>query len=167
MRAILYIFSGCFALLTLLSSVKRQDLLSNLETYWLGLPTGLTTPLIDHLLVAGSVIAASLLFGAAIVRRSPIERLSELRKRGVPLRNFPVKTVTEFSLWSERFWAWRQETIETARRASKLLTDRLEVLNEMYGFPGDIIPFDREPARLLGIMSEILRRIEKYIETHQ
>src|SRR4029450_8612668 len=86
MRAILYVFSACFALLILIGSVRRQDLLSNLETYWPRLPNRLATPFVDHLLVAVSVIAASLLFGAAVVRRSPIERLSQLRKIGVPLR---------------------------------------------------------------------------------
>jgi hypothetical protein len=165
MRALLYFFSACFALLTLIG--KRQDLISNLETYWLGLPSGLATPFIDHLLIAVSVIAATLLFGAAIIRRSPIERLSELRKSGVPLRNLPVTSATEFNAWMESFWAWRRETIDAAKKASKRLADRLEVLGEMYGFPAGIIPFNSEHARLLGVMSEILRRVEKYIETHQ
>lgn len=167
MRAILYLFSVCFALLTLIGSVKRQDLISNLETYWLGIPNRLATPFIDHLLVAVSVVAASLLFGAAVVRRSPIERLSQLRKIGVPLRNSPVTSPTEFELWMERFWSWRKEIIDTANAASKRLADRLEVLNEMYAFPAGIIPFNSEHARLLGTMSEILRQVEKYIETHR
>jgi hypothetical protein len=107
-RAVLYFFSVCFALLTLIGSVKRQDLISNLKTYWPGIPSGLATPFIDHLLVAVSVIAASLLFGAAIIRRSPIERISELRKIGVPLRNSPITTAAEFKLWTERFWSWRR-----------------------------------------------------------
>ena len=167
MRAILYVFSACFALLILIGSVRRQDLLSNLETYWPGIPNRLATPFVDHLLVAVSVIAASLLFGAAVVRRSPIERLSQLRKIGVPLRNSPVTSPMEFELWAERFWSWRKEIINTAKNASNRLADRLEVLNEMYGFPAGIIPFDSEHARLLGIMSEILRRMEKYIEAHR
>ena len=167
MRGILYFFSGCFALLTLVGSVKRQDLISNLETYWPGIPNGLTTPFIDHLLVATSVIAASLLFGAAVIRRSPIERLSELRKIGVRLRNSPVTSATDFKFWAQSFWSWRKEIIDTARKASTRLADRLEVLNEMYGFPAGITPFSSEHARLLGITSEILRRVEKHIEAHQ
>jgi len=163
MRAILYLFSACFALLTLIGSVERQDLISN----WLGIPNRLTTPFVDHLLVAVSVIGASLLFGAAVTRRSPIERLSQLRKIGVRLRNSPVTSPTEFELWTERFRSWRKEIIDAANTASKRLADRLEVLNEMYAFPAGIIPLNSEHARLLGIVSEILRRVEKYVETHR
>jgi hypothetical protein len=155
MRAIFYFFSACFALLTLIGRVQGH---SNLGPYWPSIPNRLATPFVDHLLVAVSVIAASLLFGAAITRRSPIERLSQLRKIGVPLRNSPVTNPTEFELWTERFWSWRKEIIDTAKNASKRLADRLEVLNEMSGFPAGIIPFNSEHARLLGIMSEILRR---------
>jgi hypothetical protein len=150
MRGILYFLSACFALLTLVGS-----------------PNGLTTPFMGHLLIAVSVIAASLLFGAALVIRSPIERLSELRRTAVVLRNFPVSTATEFQFWTERFWLWRKEIIDAASKESRRLADRLEVLNEMYGFPAGIIPFSSEHARLLGIMSEILRRVEKHIESHR
>jgi len=163
MRAILYLFSACFALLTLIGSVERQDLISN----WLGIPNRLATPFVDHLLVAVSVIGASLLFVAAVTRRSPIERLSQLRKIGVRLRNSPVTSPTEFELWTETFRSWRKEIIDAANIASKRLADRLEVLNEMYAFPAGIIPLNSEHARLLGIVSEILRRVEKYIETHR
>jgi len=37
----------------------------------------------------------------------------------------------------------------------------------MYAFPAGIIPLNSEHARLLGIVSEILRRVEKYVETHR
>ena len=156
MRAILYLFSACFALLSLIGIVN-----------WLGIPNRLATPFVDHLLVAVSVTAASLLFGAAVICRSPIERLSQLRKIGVRLRNSPVTSTTEFELWTERFRSWRKEIIDAANTTSKRLADRLEVLNEMYAFPAAIIPLNSEHARLLGIMSEILRRVEKYIETHR
>jgi len=103
MRPILYLFSACFALLSLIGIVN-----------WLGIPNRLATPFVDHLLVAVSVTAASLLFGAAVIRRSPIERLSQLRKIGVRLRNSPVTSTTEFELWTERFRSWRKEIIDAA-----------------------------------------------------
>ncbi len=74
----LYFFSAGFALLTLTGSVSRAEL----ETYWLGVPSRWATPFIDHLLIAISVIAASLLFGVALLRRSPIEASRTKKKRG-------------------------------------------------------------------------------------
>jgi hypothetical protein len=125
----------------------------------------LTTPFIDQLLVAASVIAASLLLGTAFISRSPIERLSKLRRIRISLRNSLVTTSTEFELWTERFWSWRKEIIHVAGEASAKLAHRLEVLHEMYGFPAGIIPFSSE--RLLGAMSEILRQVERHLEAHR
>lgn len=150
MRGVLYFFSACFVLLTLVGS-----------------SSGVTTPLLAHFFVAASVVAASLLFGAASISRSPIERLSELRMKGVFLRNHIVRTPTEFELWSERFGFWRKEIIHVASEASGGLANRLEVLNGMYGFPAGIIPLSSEHARLLGILSEILRQVERYIEARR
>jgi hypothetical protein len=148
-RAILYFFSACFALLTLVGS-----------------PSDVKTPFLDHLVVAASVVAASLLLGAALISRSPIERLTELRRTGAFLRNSLVTSPTEFELWSERFWFWRKEIIHVARETPGRLADRLEVLKEMYVFPAGIIPFSSEHARLLGILSEILRQVDRHIEAH-
>ena len=86
--------------------------------------SAVTTPLLAHFFVAASVVAASLLFGAASISRSPIERLSELRMKGVFLRNYIVRTPTDFELWSERFGSGEKKSSTLrARRLEGWLTD--------------------------------------------
>ena len=68
--------------------------------------------------------------------------------------------------WARRYEEWRTDTIEYARELSPNLAARLEVLNEIYGIPRDIVPVSPEHGLRLGIMSEILRRIEAYMEKH-
>jgi hypothetical protein len=66
-----------------------------------------------------------------------------------------------------RYGAWREQTLKAAAAVSPVLHDLLETLNEMHGYPANLVPINAEHARRLAIISEILRRIDRYLADHQ
>ncbi len=94
--------------------------------------------------------------------------LRKMRKDGVALRNEHLRNDDHFSQWRLRYGLWREGTLAAAAKLSPVLHDRLETLNEIYGgIPGGVQVFSPEHAQCLSIMSEILRRVDKYLEVHE
>lgn len=93
--------------------------------------------------------------------------LRSLRREGVKIRNQRLITILDLPKWTARYEKWRLDIIEAVGHLSPNLRSRIEVLNEMYGIPANAVPMSKEHKRQLGIMSEILRRVEKYIEKHE
>jgi hypothetical protein len=99
------------------------------------------------------------------IRQRVLNLIWDLRKRGVQIRNeFPVN----FSNWHRRVYEWRDEVLNAAGVLSTNLRQQLETLNETHGYPTDIQIVGElhgdEHKLDLGIISEILRRLEKYLE---
>jgi hypothetical protein len=165
---LLFLGSAISGAIAIMATTPRGEVMSNLGTYFPALPQAPSW--VDPVVTAISVVTASILFGAGVIRvtqPSPIQRLAELRREGVGIRNRPLRSQEEFPGWLEQSQEWRQRAIAAARKASAILAHRLQPLNELYGFPANIVPVNNEHARYLGIMSETLRRIEKYMEGKQ
>jgi hypothetical protein len=103
----------------------------------------------------------------AQLRALPTAPLRQARKEGVALRNRVLASDEQFAEWMERYHAWRERTLSAAAKASPVLHDLLDTLNEMQGYPAGVIPFNDEHARRLAIVSEILRRIDRYLAAQQ
>lgn len=102
------------------------------------------------------------------VRAIPSAPLRKMRKEGVALRNEHLSNDDEFALWLGRYGLWREGTLDAAATLSPVLHDRLETLNEIHGgIPGGVQVFSPEHGHCLSIVSEILRRVDKYLEEHQ
>ena len=93
--------------------------------------------------------------------------LREARRAGVAIRNEALTSEAQFPEWMERYRAWREQTLKAAANVSPVLHDLLETLNEMHGYPTGLAPVNGEHARRLAIVSEMLRRIDRYLADHQ
>jgi hypothetical protein len=103
----------------------------------------------------------------AQVRAIPSAPLRKARKAGVGIRNETIRNDGEFEDWSRRYGLWREEILAAAAKLSPMLHDRLETLNEMGGIPGNVAIFSPEHRRHVAIISEILRRVDRYLEEHE
>jgi hypothetical protein len=102
------------------------------------------------------------------LRALPSAPLRKLRKDGVALRNEHLRNDAEFDQWRARYVLWREETLAAAAKLSPVLHDRLETLNEIRGgIPRGVQVFSADHAYCLSIMSEILRRVDKYLEERE
>jgi hypothetical protein len=93
--------------------------------------------------------------------------LRRLKNIGVEIRNSRVSDGTCLPAWIALYRGWRSNIIEAAGHLSRNLQNRLQVLNEMYGIPSNVVPLNEEHALYVGIMSEILRRVDAYIEKNE
>src|SRR5262249_15280612 len=89
----------------------------------------------------------------------------DLRQSGVEIRNeFPANFIN----WHRRVYEWRDQVLDAAGVLSTNLRRHLQTLNETHGYPGDIriasLLHADEHKNDLSIISEILRRLEKYLE---
>jgi hypothetical protein len=99
------------------------------------------------------------------IRQRALNLIWDLREKGVQIRNeFPVN----FPNWHRRVYEWRDEVLNAAGILSTNLRRHLQTLNETHGYPTDIqiVGELRGDAHKLDlcIISEILRRLEKYLE---
>jgi hypothetical protein len=90
-----------------------------------------------------------------------------MRKAGVALRNERVRDEAEFAEWMRRYGVWREETLGAAAKSSPVLHDLIEIVNEVGPIPANVEVFCPEHKRLVGKMSEMLRRIDKYLTDRQ
>lgn len=97
-------------------------------------------------------------------RQKAIDKLWELRKSGVEIRNESVLTDQFFPGWERRFKRWREETLNEARTVSVNLHNWLEILDRMVEPPPDIKAVNPEHRLLLGVSSTILNRLQQYLE---
>jgi hypothetical protein len=97
-------------------------------------------------------------------RQAAIDRLWELRKKGVELRNKNV-TVSEYPMWETEFEAWTAEICEEANKISPNLRNWLTILDRVRPPP----MLSHQPAgplhaNTLKNMSEVLARIQEFLE---
>jgi hypothetical protein len=85
----------------------------------------------------------------------------------VKIRNEKLNGVDQLPDWVERYGLWREQTLKAAATLSAVLHDRLETLNEVHGIPANVFIINPEHGRYVAIISEILRRIDKYLEEHE
>lgn len=99
------------------------------------------------------------------LRQRALNLIWDLRERGVQIRNeFPVN----FPVWHRRVDEWSVQLLDAAGVLSVNLRRHLETLNETHNFPGDIQvvggTHTADHELDLRVISEILRRLEKYLE---
>ena len=99
------------------------------------------------------------------IRQRALNLLWDLRENGVQIRNeFPVN----FPNWHRRVNEWRDQVLDAAGVLSTNLRRHLQTLNETHGYPSDIQivggSHDGEHKLDLSVISETLRRLEKYLE---
>ena len=99
------------------------------------------------------------------IRQRALNLLWDLRENGVQIRNeFPVN----FPNWHRRVIEWRDQVLDAAGVLSTNLRRHLQALNETHGYPSDIQivggSHDGEHKLDLNVISETLRRLEKYLE---
>jgi hypothetical protein len=92
--------------------------------------------------------------------------LWRLREVGVPLRNRSITSHTALQTWLVEVDAWREALYAKAAEISPGLADHLRTLNEMGPPPANSQLFAAEPrhGHMVTVMSEILRRMSKYLE---
>jgi hypothetical protein len=98
-------------------------------------------------------------------RQRALNLLWDLRESGVQIRNeFPVN----FPNWHRRVNEWRNQLLDAAGVLSVNLRRHLQTLNETHGYPRDIQivgeNHKQEHELDLRVISEMLRRLEKYLE---
>lgn len=86
-----------------------------------------------------------------------------LRKTGVVIRNKLIQK-HELPAWIDAYEAWRAGVLKNAGMISSDLYSHLETLNEVGAPPGNLSYVDDEHYRLVAVISEILRRLETYLE---
>jgi hypothetical protein len=99
------------------------------------------------------------------IRQRTLNLIWDLREEGVKIRNeFPVN----FPNWQRRAAEWRVQVFNAAGVLSTNLRRHLQTLNETHGYPSDIQivggSHDGDHKLELCVISEILRRLEKYLE---
>lgn len=102
----------------------------------------------------------------ANVIRDQLRVLGEVRDRGVQLRNRKPET-SMYVAWVVDYDDWRTEAYEAALAASPVLHDRIKTLDSMGPAPQGIAIISPEHDLAVRVMSEILRRIDQYLQSHQ
>lgn len=98
-------------------------------------------------------------------RQAAINKLWDLRSIGISLRNDGVETEEQLSAWISQYTEWRIETLSVAKEVSINLHNWLDRLDRMTNLvPNNVRHFSNEHLRLLNITSEILARLQKYLE---
>jgi hypothetical protein len=98
-------------------------------------------------------------------RQRALNLLWDLRESGVQIRNeFPVN----FPNWHRRVYEWRDQLLDASGVLSVNLRRHLQTLNETHGYPSDIQivgeNHKQEHDLDLRVISEMLRRLERYLE---
>lgn len=96
-------------------------------------------------------------------RQAALNDLWKLRRKGVELRNQHIE-LAGIPDWENDFKVWQSEVFAAAEIASVHLRNHLEILNEVSRPPDNVNPVSKYHFRLLSHMSEMLRRMEKYLE---
>jgi class 3 adenylate cyclase len=86
-----------------------------------------------------------------------------VRKAGIVIRNKLIQA-HELPAWIEAYEAWRAEVLKLAEVISADLYSHLETLNEVRPPPGNLSCVNDEHEHLVAVMSEILRRLDTYLE---
>jgi hypothetical protein len=97
-----------------------------------------------------------------------LAKLATLRERGVTLRNKPVSTHPEMGQWLNDKEQWLDEIYRAAGEVSPLLQARIKTLDTVG--PGPKLAtqgFTQEHTDSRRIISEILKRIEEFLEKNQ
>lgn len=92
-----------------------------------------------------------------------LNRLWSLRKNGVEIRN---RTISQFAIepWLAEAREWRQAVYAVSDIVSPNLRNWLETLNEIEGAPDGVVIVGFLHGHELKILSEILRRLDHYLE---
>lgn len=95
-------------------------------------------------------------------RQEAIDKLWELRSRGISLRNEAFKSPLNFILtedWVNSYKSWRDEVLYASEKISKNLKQWLERLDIMR--PNSV---GLSPHKEVQVMSEILARLAEFLE---
>jgi hypothetical protein len=91
-----------------------------------------------------------------------------LREHGVALRNKPVTTQPEMDQWLRDKDQWLNEVYGAAGEVSPLLQARIKTLDTVGPGPRLATPgFTQEHTDSRRIISEIMKRIEEFLEKNQ
>ncbi len=91
-------------------------------------------------------------------------KLWDLRTQGVSLRNENVDHWS-YPEWKERFESWHSELLLEAQKISTGLGSYLETLDQCTQ-PDLVSPANREHEQDLRVLSEVLFRLQKFLEGH-
>lgn len=100
----------------------------------------------------------------SIPEEAAVTQLWDLRSQGISLRNERVTNIKKFEEWKANFEAWRSKVLVTSTRASRHLPNWLERLDRTRPPPTNLKYFNDEHALLVRNMSEILARLQEYLE---
>lgn len=92
------------------------------------------------------------------------DRLIELRSTGIAHRNKLVTDTPQLVAWVAVYEAWRIDVLNSAAVLSSGLKSLLERLDQMEPIPQNLTTYNSEHHRLVNMMSEILKRLQSYIE---
>ena len=102
-------------------------------------------------------------------RQLALNKLWRLRSDGIALRNKPITTEAEFVDWQRRYEEWRENILRAAEERSVNLREWLDRLERMGAPPSGLTFYfddtgESEHRRLVGIMTEMLVRLQKHLE---
>jgi hypothetical protein len=95
-----------------------------------------------------------------------MDQLLLLRKVGISHRNRKLSSEDEFTEWRTSFETWRQDVVASAKILSPSLENLLSHLDQMRPIPSDLPIFNDEHGRLVTFMSEMLLRMQQFLEKH-
>jgi hypothetical protein len=101
--------------------------------------------------------------GQQTTRADAIVKLWKLRKSGVELRNDPP-AIYDGGVWLGKGRSWHAEVLTTAQAISEGLKNHLETMNEMGPAPANTRRTTPLHQHYVQVMSEILRRMDKFLE---
>ena len=97
------------------------------------------------------------------VRQAAYNVLWKLRRQGVKIRNKEIKFNTEKE-WNEAFDKWHKSVLCESKKIDVNLHNWLEVLDETHGRPVNVIVWGDDDELKIRVASEILRRLQRYLE---
>jgi hypothetical protein len=98
------------------------------------------------------------------LRQKGIDCLWKLRSHGIALRNRALQNKDEFTQWQTEYTVWRQNVLAAAEQVNINLMRWLDRLDRTHSIPENVQSFDPEHERLARIMSEILFRLQIFLE---
>jgi hypothetical protein len=131
-----------------------------------GLPLSLTVPgaLMVYVLLLSGIHFSLDLWMRWWAGETAMAVFCDLRSEGISLRNRPVAGEPNYAAWKTELDGWLSRVYSTAEKINKTLRTYLERLDRVGPPPGGIPVVSAEHARWIGIASEVLVRMQRYIE---
>lgn len=96
-------------------------------------------------------------------KQSVLNILWDLRRQGVKIRNKEIQFNTKKE-WNDAFEEWHKSVLSESKKINVNLHNWLEVLDETHGRPFNVIIWGDDDELKIRVASEILRRMQRYLE---